>query len=255
MKWINLVQFRPARGENQFVISGRVVGLPCHFLLCAFLLLPATLPAQTVANVSNQRVLAESASGENWFLKGGNFKGEHYSPLAQINKDTVENLSLAWAVDLPIPDGTPTTPIVVDGVIYLGGAYTKVVAIDAISGKLLWSYQADLESAFTEATSLSWIARANRGIAVWDGNVYASPLMPAPVQRNGPGRPVMFHRATQFPTHPTWVEGRSLSATRGLRPKKTTGVMSLPMMQKTGNYSGAFSSCPVTFPRKMTLRL
>jgi len=130
--------------------------------------------AEGAGHVTNERVLAESAKGENWFLKGGNFHGDHYSPLSQVNEDNIDDLSLAWSMELPIPDGTPTTPIVVDGVIYLGGAYSKVVAIDATSGKLLWSYDPDVRAAFGTAPFLSWIARANRGVAVWDGSVYAT---------------------------------------------------------------------------------
>jgi quinohemoprotein ethanol dehydrogenase len=141
-------------------------------LIVLVFLLPALVHAQSAANVTNERVLSESASGENWFLKGGGFHGDHYSPLGRVNQETVDQLSLAWSMDLPIPDGTPTTPIVVDGVIYIGGAYSKVVAVDAKNGKLLWSYAPDLSQAFIETPWLSWISRANRGVAVWDGSVY-----------------------------------------------------------------------------------
>jgi len=40
--------------------------------------------AAMMGNVSEKRVLEEAASGANWFLKGGDFNGQHYSPLAQI---------------------------------------------------------------------------------------------------------------------------------------------------------------------------
>ena len=58
------------------------------------------------ANVTEERVLAESGSGENWFVQGGNFRGEHYSPLDQVNDGNVSELGLTWATDLPIKDGT-----------------------------------------------------------------------------------------------------------------------------------------------------
>ena len=133
-----------------------------------------TLAATQQGDVTNERVLAEAGTGENWFLKGGSFRGDHYSPLEQVNEDTVVNLGLAWSTELPIPDGTPTTPIIVDGVIYLGGAYSKVVAIDAGSGKIKWTFDADMQSAFSKRPSLSWISRANRGVAVWDGSVFVA---------------------------------------------------------------------------------
>lgn len=142
--------------------------------LCWVLLLTVPALALSQGKVTNERVLAEAANGENWFLKGGSFHGDHYSPLDQVNEETVGNLGLAWSTELPIPDGTPTTPIVVDGVIYLGGAYSRVVAIDAGTGEIRWTYDADMQSAFVKRPRLSWISRANRGVAVWDGSVYAT---------------------------------------------------------------------------------
>ena len=143
-------------------------------LLVLLVSLPAIAIGQSAGNVTNERVLAESGSGENWFLKGGNFNGSHYSPLSRINEENIGQLSLAWAMDLPIPDGTPTTPIVVDGVIYIGGAYSKVVAVDASDGSLLWTYEPDFSEIFAESPWLSWLSRANRGVAVWDGHVYVA---------------------------------------------------------------------------------
>ncbi|TDJ27874.1 MAG: PQQ-dependent dehydrogenase, methanol/ethanol family [Gammaproteobacteria bacterium] len=113
-----------------------------------------------------------ASAGTNWFLKGGDFKGQHYSPLAQVNAANVGRLGLAWAADLPIPDGVATTPIVIDGVVYLSGAYSIVLAVDAKSGNILWSYDPEVREAIAERPILSWLARANRGVAVWDGKVF-----------------------------------------------------------------------------------
>lgn len=137
-------------------------------LLASFAAATGVLAA---ANVTDERVLKEAGEGANWFLKGGNFRGEHYSPLAQITDENVANLGLAWSANLPTSDGIATTPIVVDGVIYLSGAYSVVFAIDASNGKLLWSFDPDVRSAFAEQPDLSWVARAHRGVAVYDGRV------------------------------------------------------------------------------------
>jgi quinohemoprotein ethanol dehydrogenase len=143
-------------------------------MLILILLASSVSSAAEFANVTNERVLAESASGENWFLKGGNFRGEHYSPLDEVNDRNVGNLGLAWSTELPMKDGTATTPIVVDGVVYIGGAYSLVAAIDARSGDTLWTYDPDMKSAFAKNPRLSWISRANRGVAVWDGSVFTA---------------------------------------------------------------------------------
>lgn len=130
--------------------------------------------ALAAGDVTDKRILAEAAKGQNWFLKGGNFRGEHYSPLSQITVGNVAELGLAWAADVPIPDGIATTPIVVDGVVYLSGAYSVVLAIDASNGALIWSYDPDVRSAFADRPELSWISRAHRGVAVYEGHVFVT---------------------------------------------------------------------------------
>ena len=139
-------------------------------------LLVVSLATATVVlaagNVTDARVLKEAGNGANWFLKGGSFRGEHYSPLSQITDENVTDLGLAWAASLPTSDGIATTPIVVDGVIYLSGAYSEVFAVDASNGEILWSYDPEVRSVFAARPELSWLARAHRGVAVWDGKVF-----------------------------------------------------------------------------------
>jgi quinohemoprotein ethanol dehydrogenase len=152
--------------------------LPGNYVLKAGL---ATLTIAFVAgvalaagDVTEKRILKEATSGANWFLKGGSFDGAHYSPLSQITDDNVDSLGLAWSTNLPTTDGIATTPIVVDGVIYLSGAYSVVYAVDASNGAVLWSYDPEVRSAFTVDPELSWLARAHRGIALWDGKVFVT---------------------------------------------------------------------------------
>ena len=142
--------------HNQFSVSIIVSYLALFVVNTAF-----SAPA---GNVTQARVLAESAKGENWFLNGGNFHGEHFSPLTQINDSNVGELALAWSLDLSAPNGISATPIVVDGTIYLSTAQSIVFAIHAVSGKILWSY--DPENTIDN--------RVNRGVAVWGGKVFVS---------------------------------------------------------------------------------
>jgi quinohemoprotein ethanol dehydrogenase len=128
--------------------------------------------ADPIGNVSQDRVLAETGAGENWFLNGGNFRGEHFSPLSQINEDSISSLGLAWWVDLPAPDGISATAIVVDGIIFLSGPQSIVFAIDAATGKRRWIYDPDLRKGLAANPYLSWRGRANRGVAVWEGKVF-----------------------------------------------------------------------------------
>jgi len=97
-----------------------------------------------------------------WPLHGGDDRGQHFSALDQVDADSVARLGLDWALDLPAPNGIAATPIVVDGVIYLSGAFSIVWAIDARSGEILWTY----DPRVVIGKSNSWTARVNRGVAV-----------------------------------------------------------------------------------------
>lgn len=143
-------------------------------IFAALLPIPALAQADQAGNVTEERVLAEAASGNNWFLKGGNFRGQHFSPLRAISTGTIADLGLAWSANLPVPDGVSATPIVVDGVVYLSGAYSLVFAIDARTGEQLWSYDPGVRKLLAEDPSMSWTARVNRGVAVWQGKVFAT---------------------------------------------------------------------------------
>lgn len=141
---------------------------------CVVLLLLATQSLFAAGDVTEERVLAEAGDGSNWFVKGGNFRGEHFSPLRAVNDETVTELGLAWATNLPVPDGISATPIVVDGMIYLSGAYSLVFAVDAASGSVVWQYDPGVRSRLAQYPEISWAARVNRGVAVWQGKVLAT---------------------------------------------------------------------------------
>ena len=148
--------------------------MPSKPKISAALLLLACGVLNAQGNVTEERVIKEAAEGTNWFLKGGDFGGEHFSPLDTVHDGNVSKLGLAWSADLPVPDGIATTPIAIDGVIYLSGAYSVVFAIDAATGKLLWSHDPGVRERQAADPNMSWPARANRGVAVWRGKVFVT---------------------------------------------------------------------------------
>ncbi len=86
---------------------------------------------------------APAASNQEWSVYSGNPEGTHYSPLAQINRDNVKDLQVAWKFDSG--DAFPASenecnPIVVNGALYATTPKINVVALDAASGKLLWRF-------------------------------------------------------------------------------------------------------------------
>ena len=91
------------------------------------------------ATVVNDTTLAEVGDGRNWLGFGRNYSEQRYSPLDQVNVETVKRLGLDWYLDLPDENTENSTPLVVDGVIYFTGSYSRVHAVDAKTGKELWS--------------------------------------------------------------------------------------------------------------------
>src|SRR5439155_1400388 len=71
----------------------------------------------------------------------GTYRSCNYSPLTEINTDNVKRLRVAW-VHHPgrSTRGLQSTPLVADGVLYYTGSYSRVWALDAATGKPLWSY-------------------------------------------------------------------------------------------------------------------
>jgi glucose dehydrogenase len=165
----------PAATGTIFVILQTSKNLmPPKSMLSAAVLFLATGVLHAQGNVTEERVIKEAAGGTNWFLKGGDFGGEHFSPLDTVHDGNVAKLGLAWSADLPVPDGIATTPIAIDGVIYLSGAYSVVFALDASTGKLLWSHDPGVRERQAADPNMSWPARANRGVAVWRGKVFVT---------------------------------------------------------------------------------
>ena len=123
--------------------------------------------------VDAARLANADAEPENWLAHGRTSDEQRFSPLDQINISNVGDLSLAWYTDLDTNRGQEATPIVVDGVMYSTSAWSKVQAVDAKTGRLVWQYDPEVPGI--------WDVRAccgvqNRGAAVWKGKVYAGTL-------------------------------------------------------------------------------
>src|SRR5580698_6947195 len=120
-------------------------------------------------DVTEARVIAEAATGSDWLVGGRTFDEQHFSPLKQITDQNIGKLGLAWATDIESAMGLATEPIVVDGVIYVSAPQSRVYAVDALSGKVLWKFDPKVR---LDRMRNSWSAHSNRGLAVWAGKVY-----------------------------------------------------------------------------------
>src|SRR5437588_2705734 len=130
----------------------------------------AGAPSGRAADVSEEKVTADAAEGNNWLLNGRTFDQQHFSPLKQITNQNASTLGLAWSLDVDSAMGIVAEPIVVDGVAYVSAPQSKIYAVDAASGKLLWSF--DPKVRLDQAINGSYSARTNAGVAVWSGKLY-----------------------------------------------------------------------------------
>ncbi len=122
-----------------------------------------------LAAVDGVRIVAADDEPEAWMAHGRTYSEQRFSPLASINDGNVGQLGLAWAYKLDVDRATEATPIVVDGVMYVTGAYSIVSALNPVTGQELWKYDPKVPRDFDRHGCCDV---ANRGVAVWKGKVY-----------------------------------------------------------------------------------
>jgi quinoprotein glucose dehydrogenase len=129
------------------------------------------LVAITWGCIGAQSAPAQSSAKDDWAYYGHDAGGTRYSPLTQINRQNVAQLKVAWVFHTEdISDGSggkkrsglETTPILVDGTLYLTTGFNRVFAIDPETGKQLWVYDPMIDLAGDYGDGL-----INRGVAAW----------------------------------------------------------------------------------------
>ena len=91
--------------------------------------------------MTSQRLAAAANEPQNWLTYSGNYSSTRYSPLTQITPANVKNLKLQWVYQAPVAGNWQTTPLVVDGIMYITQRLNDVVALDATSGRAFWVYR------------------------------------------------------------------------------------------------------------------
>lgn len=117
----------------------------------------------------DNRVLANETDGAGWAGYGRTFSANHFSPLTQIDAHNIGRLGLAWWFDLPKSSSSYGAPLAVDGILYFGVGYSVLRAMDAATGKLLWTYDPQVPEAAGHKLRAGW---GIRGIALWQGKVF-----------------------------------------------------------------------------------
>jgi quinohemoprotein ethanol dehydrogenase len=135
---------------------------------------PKAPAAAVTAAVDAARIVAADSEPGNWMTYGRTYDEQRFSPLKRINDRNVSQLQLAWHYDLDAAHRVQeSTPIVVDGVMYLTSAWSKVFALDPATGKEIWVFDPAVPGT---AGVRGCCDVGNRGVAVWNGKVYVGTL-------------------------------------------------------------------------------
>jgi alcohol dehydrogenase (cytochrome c) len=136
--------------------------------LVLFLLAPCGLFAQ----VSYERLVRAESESESWLTYSGSYRSQRFSALKQITPENVAKLKPAWVYQIREPGLIETTPLVVDGVMYLTEPPSTVTALDVRSGRPLWKWS----RAMPRDVRALGFPPVNRGVALLGETVFVGTL-------------------------------------------------------------------------------
>jgi alcohol dehydrogenase (cytochrome c) len=135
------------------------------FLLCML------LPIVHAQQVSYERLLRAADEPQNWLTYSGSYASQRYSALRQITPANVKTLEQKWIFQAESLEKFETTPLVVDGIMYLSQAPSDAVALDAKTGRLFWTYR------YIPSTDVRPCCGAvNRGLAIRGDTLFLATL-------------------------------------------------------------------------------
>jgi alcohol dehydrogenase (cytochrome c) len=139
-----------------------------HVVAALALLIPMSIFAQ----VPYERLLHSDHEPQNWLTYGGNLQSQRFSALKQINTKNAASLKTAWVYQMRSAGIVETSPIVVDGIMYITEPPSTVTALDARTGKALWRWTPVVPRDLVTVG----LFPTNRGIAVLDDMVYVGTI-------------------------------------------------------------------------------
>ena len=121
--------------------------------------------------VDGALVRANMATSDDWPTIGLDYAETRFSKLHMINSDNVRGLGLVWSYSLDSSRGVEATPVVVDGIMYQTASWSVVHAIDARTGKKIWTYDPGVnrEQGYKGCCDV-----VNRGVALYKGKVFVA---------------------------------------------------------------------------------
>ena len=167
--------------------------------------------------VTQGQLDAADKNASNFLLTNGNYAQTRFHPAKQINRDNVKNLHVAWIFQTDVKESMETSPIVVDGVMFVTTSFSHVYALDAKTGEQLWHYGHRMAPVTTYCCGPN-----NRGVQVLGGTVYLATLDSKLVALNAKNGEVLWKTDIADPElgysetmAPTVVKDKVLIGTNG----------------------------------------
>jgi alcohol dehydrogenase (cytochrome c) len=124
-----------------------------------------------VAQVTYQRILNSANEPGNWLTYSGNYAAHRFSALDQITEANVHGLKPVWSFQVNSLQKLETTPIVVDGVMYVSEPPSNVTALDVRTGRPLWRYRRPMPDDVRACCG-----QVNRGVAALGDLIYVGTI-------------------------------------------------------------------------------
>ena len=179
----------------------RVAFLAASVLVLALIGLTAS---QALKSVDSARLGGADSDTSNWLMYGRTYDDHRFSPLKQINEQTIGQLGLMWSRELGTTRGLQATPLVENGVIYTTGSWSVVYALDAKTGNVRWMYDPAVPR--TRALFICCDV-VNRGVALYRGKVYVGTLDGRLIALDAQSGKPVWSVATTDPAQPYAVTG------------------------------------------------
>ena len=115
--------------------------------------------------IDDKRILQAESEPGNWLAHGRTYEEQRFSPLKQINKESISDLGLVWSKDMGTNRALEATPIVVDGIMFFTSTWSRVYAVDALTGETIWTFDPKVPGEWARKACCDIV---NRGVAVYN---------------------------------------------------------------------------------------
>jgi len=137
----------------------------------AFTVVAVVMATATSAEVSFDRLLSAAEEPENWLNYSSTYDNQRYSRLDQITGNNVDELELKWIWQARSLEKFEATPLVVDGILYTVQAPNDIVALDAATGRVFWTFNYE-----NLPTARACCGSVNRGLAIQGETLFMGTL-------------------------------------------------------------------------------